>query len=292
MHPGVDKFMMQLRMESKQRENRRKPPISSPDVVQTGDFLFSQTLEHDGDSGKLLLAIRKSDHSDRYLAKHSYTDCACNEFVYTKLAQAMGYCMPDAVLFQLSVGEKRPYFKTEYIIGERYLDGADPCPSYETIRARAKNWAHYFAFRGLYAMTGESDGLEVMLAQDDLLYRVDTTDAFPISNWELDAAGIDQQIGGYNPHTAIREQLLNMDFTKILDEAHCDWWLEKSVQIDRESSAHFLEPFARIQDIPQDYIDGFLNTLCYFYPDFIGDYFKRYISALQIQCREYLRAKR
>lgn len=93
MHPGFDKYMMQLRMESKEQENQEKPPITSPDVVQTADFVFSQIPHQEGDSGRLLLAKRKVDRNDRYLVKHAYTDCACNEFIYTKLAQAMGYCM-------------------------------------------------------------------------------------------------------------------------------------------------------------------------------------------------------
>lgn len=126
MHPGLNKYMMQLRMESKEKENQGKPPITSPDVVQTADFVFSRIPHQEGDSGRLLLAKQKADRNKRYLVKHAYTDCACNEFIYTKLAQVMGYSMPDAVLFQLSPGETRPYFKTEYIIGERYLNVTDP----------------------------------------------------------------------------------------------------------------------------------------------------------------------
>lgn len=38
---------------------------------------------------------------EKYLAKHAFADCAANEFVYIKLAQAMGFKMPDAVLFSL-----------------------------------------------------------------------------------------------------------------------------------------------------------------------------------------------
>lgn len=83
MHPGFDKYMMQLRMESKEQENQGKPPITSPDVVQTADFVFSQIPHQEGDSGRLLLAKRKVDRNDRYLVKHAYTDCACNEFIYT-----------------------------------------------------------------------------------------------------------------------------------------------------------------------------------------------------------------
>lgn len=292
MRPGFNKFMMRLRMESKQRENQGKPAITSSDVVQTADFVFSQALERVGDSGKLLLAKRKTDRKEQYLVKHAYTDCACNEFVYTKLAKAMEYCMPDAVLFQLSPGEKRPYFETEYIIGERYLNVLDPSPSYEKVRNCAKNWKQFFAFNGLYGMTGEGDGVEIVLADDDYIYRVDTTDAFPLSNHQLDTAGIDIEIGGHNLYAETKKLLLEADFSNVLDAFRCDWLLTRCDNLDIESRSYFLEPFARIQDIRRDYIDDFLNTLCYFYPDFIGDYFKLYISALQSQCGEYLKAKR
>ena len=117
----------------------------------------------------------------------------------------MGYCMPDAILLQLSPQEKRPYFKTEYIIGERYLSVIDSAPSYEKIREHAKNWNQFFPFLGLYALTGEADGIELLLADDDLIYRVDTTDAFPISNFQLDMAGINQEIGGHNLYQEIKK---------------------------------------------------------------------------------------
>ncbi len=140
MGSELEQRIMQLRMKSKEKENQNKPPITSPDVVETADFLFSQPFPHDGDSGPLLLATRNANRKERYLVKHAYTDCACNEFVYTKLAQAMGYCMPDAVLFQRSKGAQCPCFKTEYIIGERYLKVVDACPSYERVREQAINW--------------------------------------------------------------------------------------------------------------------------------------------------------
>lgn len=58
-----------------------------------------------------------------------------------------------------------------------------------------------------------------------------------------------------------------------------------------ECAAPYLEPFSRIQEISDDYIDGFLNTLCYFYPDFIADYFKLFIYALRKRATEYLKSR-
>ena len=237
MAPNMGKMMMRLRMESKKRENQGKPPIDSPDIAQTADFAFSE-IQHDGDSGQLL-AKRKSTQRDQYLVKHEFSDCACNDFIYTKLAQAMGYCMPDAVLFQLSPGEKRSYFKTEYIIGERYLNVIDSAPTYETVREQAKNWTHYFAFCSLYAITGEGDGIEILLADDHKIYRVDTTDAFPISNYQLEFAGINQEMDGYVPYNVIKEQLLSANFSGILDGTSCDWMLEQCAKINADSRSCF-----------------------------------------------------
>jgi len=105
-------------MEAKALENAHKPALNSTDIRETSDFVFSdfQPFESVGDSGPLLIAKKKGNKSEKYLIKHYYTDCAANEFVYTKLAQAMDLRMPDAVLFRLSDGEKRNYWHTEYTI--------------------------------------------------------------------------------------------------------------------------------------------------------------------------------
>ena len=290
----LDKLLMQLRMESKAEENRKKPPISSSDVVETDDFVFApfNPLNRIGDSGPLLLAKRKADRKDRYVVKHASTDCACNEYIYAKLAQAMGYHVPKTLLFLLSKGEKRKYFKTEYIIGNQYLECAIASPAYSEIREKAENWYEYFSFRGMYAMFSESDSFETLLAQNGLIYRIDTTSAFLISDWQLDDAGINFSFEGKNPYDIRKKQLLSSDFSTALNTCWCDIQLENCLKKDAAGRSYFLAPFARIQEISDDYIDDFLNTLCYFYPDFIGDYFKRYISALQKQCAEYWREKR
>ena len=96
--------MRRLRMENKNIENAKKPRLKSNDVLNTGDFMFSSitTKESEGDSGNLLLARNKINKKEKYLVKHAYCDCAANEFIYTKLAQAMDVKMPDAKLFQIS----------------------------------------------------------------------------------------------------------------------------------------------------------------------------------------------
>ena len=212
MEPGVNSIMWQLRMEDKEREdkereNEGKPPLNSPDVMMTGDYVFTPItpLDRIGDSGQLLLAKKKSDRSQRYLVKHEFTDCAANEFVYTKLAQAMRFKMPDAFLFQFSKGEKRRYFKTEYILGTTFLDFVVESPTYEQIREQAANWQDFFHFQAMYTMCREQDSFEVPIASDGCLYRVDTTASFILSDNMLAQAGINEVIGNSVPKENIKK---------------------------------------------------------------------------------------
>ena len=292
----IENAMRRDRMADKALENRSKSPLSSSDVVQSADFVFSpiKPLDRVGDSGPLLLAKLKADRSQRYLVKHAYTDCAANEFVYTKLAQAMGTKMPDAVLFQISEGEKRKYFKTEYIIGLKYLDLAIENPSYQQIREQALNWQDYFRFRAMYDMLQESDSFETPLAADGLIYRVDTTDAFPLSDCLLSRAGLNIEMeNGINVKETVRQYILHLEYDQLWKNQDFDRTLRRLVELHGEEGIpYFLESFALIQEIKNDDIDDFLNTLCYFYPDFIGDYFKLFIAALQRKSYEYLKSKK
>jgi hypothetical protein len=291
----IERAMRRERIADKAIENSPKPLLSSPDVVQTVDFVFSsiKPLNRIGDSGPLLLAKWKPDRSRRYLVKHAYTDCAANEFVYTKLVQAMGTKMPDVVLFQLSEGEKRNYFKTEYIIGLKYLDLEIEAPSYQQIRERAINWDDYFRFRAIYEMFCEGDSFETPLAKDGYIYRVDTTDAFILHDAQLACAGININIDGQNAKTNIKQYALSFPYHTCWEYRNFDKQLQSYIErYGNECVDPYLEPFSRIQEIPCDYIDDFLNTLCYFYPDFIGDYFKLFIAALQKKSNEYLKTRK
>lgn len=58
-----------------------------------------------------------------------------------------------------------------------------------------------------------------------------------------------------------------------------------------ECTKYYLEPFSRIQGISDEYLDGAINTLCYFYPDLIGDYYKLFIHALQKEVLKYLNSR-
>ena len=287
--------MRDLRLKDKAVENSTKPPLISNDVRETRDFVFSPIMPNNriGDSGSLLLAKKKNNRMNQYLIKHAFCDCAVNEFVYTKLALAMGLKMPEAVLFRISDGEKRKYFGTEYILGTQYLNLAIENPTYDEIREQAINWQDWFRFLALYEMFTECDSFETPLASDGHIYRVDTSAAFPTSELFLSLAGLNVEREGQNVKESMKQRMLSHPFEKCWDYFNLDEAVEKyTIRYGIECAELYLEPFSLIQGISDDYIDEFLNTLCYFYPDFIGDYFKQFISALQNKAEELLKAKR
>ncbi len=286
----IDAEMKRLRLEAKALENAGKPMLDSADVRETKDFVFSrfQPFEKIGESGPLFIAKQKENRCQRYLIKHYYADSAANEFVYTKLAQAMDLKMPNAVLFHISEGEKRKYWHIEYVLGTDFLDLVVENPGYQLIREKAKNWEDYFRFMAMYRMCNESDTFETPLASDECIYRVDTTASFILKEAMLANAGVTQRIGDSIPAERVKEYI----------NWYKDFWRFPSFQIDLEScigkygkecKRPYIETFGRLLGVRDDYIDEFLNTLCYFYPDYIGDYFKEYIRALKAESEGFLK---
>lgn len=284
-----------LRMEDKARENSWKPALAASDIVETRDFVFSayQPYEKNGDSGALLIAKRKTNRSERYVVKHAYADCAANEYVYTKLAQAIGLKMPDAVLFKWSDDEKRRYWKTEYILGTRYLENAI-VPTQAQIKMLAKNPDDLFRFHAMERLCHESDGIEYLLAEDGFLYRIDTTASFILSHGYFFGAGINEieletEFDGRTPKEKVKQHVSQLDFEAYLavEDFQSDLDFHKT-RFGHECVAPYLDTYKRLTEIPDTYIDDFLNTLCYIYPDFIGDYFKKYIVTAKRQAAKFL----
>ena len=271
-----------FRMKNKAVENAGKPALVSDDVLKTTDFIFSRNFEvsRRGDSGQLMLAKSKLNKAERYIIKHEYTDCACNEFVYSKLANFLGVKVPAAKLFEITPDEKRKYFKTEFIVGIKYINAVAVQKGFSfTDKNLANNWQDYFKFKALYDLFDEGDDIETILDDKGYIYRIDNTDAFRLGSYFLDLAGIDYAFEGFVDVKAnIRKQILNI---LNYDEGpgRFIYQYEKLCSKYGENYAkYYLEPFCKMQEVPDDYINEFLNTLCHFYADMVGDYYRGYIE--------------
>ena len=244
---------------------------------------FNSQIEY-GDSGPLLIATPRNGKNPQYIIKHSYSDCAANEFVYTRLAQAMDLKMPDVVLFQGSDSHIRQKFQSKYIMGSMYVPIKIEKPTYQQIRNEAKNWQDYFRFLAMYTMLNESDSFETPLSTDGFVYRIDTSAAFGLDKSFISAASMPPF------QNMIREYILGLDYNKSWEERNYMGRLQHCIELyGEESKSIFLEPFCRIIELSPAYVNDILNTLCIIYPDIIGDYYKQFIEGIQKQAALFIK---
>ncbi|MGE5631825.1 MAG: hypothetical protein ACM3TR_12105 [Caulobacteraceae bacterium] len=110
-------MMKKDQLVNKEKENSAKILRSSDDIVNSNDYMFSQKhgIERVGDSGNLILGYSRTNKQDKYIIKHYFTDCACNEFIYSKLSNKIGVSVPIVKLMRVDKDDKNKYFYTEYI---------------------------------------------------------------------------------------------------------------------------------------------------------------------------------
>lgn len=271
------------RVANKAIENQGKPPLVSPDVLDADDFTFepfAQRRGDNGDSGSLLLATHKSNPAHKYIVKHAFCDCAANEYVYSKLVRAMGLKMPAVKLFRLSDPLDDTLFGTEYVCGIEYLNVVDADPSLEVI-GRAKNTDDYYMFHTLYMMFREGDIVQAVLADDGYIYRIDCSDAFAIDHMTLMIAGVDDANGGSGN--------LTTGLSRLWNPPDMHETIRQYVNIYGEDRIPALtDPLFAVQQIRKPYIDQFLNTLCYFYPDHIGEYYSRFLTEMKKSMKRFV----
>jgi len=290
---GVSCMLQKERMRFKLRENIGKPRLVCSDVVLTTDFLFSP-MNHQGDSGQLLIAKRKGMPAEKYLVKHEATDCACNEYVYYKLAKWLNVPVPEVILFEVPQNEKRKHFETEYISGSRWINIANRCPTVEQLINNDDYLKIWSQCEALEIMFSESDGIELVIANHEQLYRVDTQASFNICFHWLDYLGVNIEIQGHNVHQFYQKQLeiLLEEWRSKNIVRELELTLKQLNQLSgRDCASWFWEPFIQVQDITRGDIDSFLNVLCYFYPDCVGAYYREYIKILQEKSAKYLKYK-
>ena len=129
----------------KEKENLKREFPNSDDFLLTSNFIFKE-YKNCGDSGDLLLAINKNNSDEQYIIKHAYYDCACNEYMYSKIGNKMGIKIVPVKLFY--VNSNKELFKSDFVCGIEYLKKAQII-SYKDLENNKKsiiNFNDYYRF--------------------------------------------------------------------------------------------------------------------------------------------------
>ena len=274
------------KLKSKENVNRDIP--ISDDILYISDFTLEK-YDHLGDSGNLYLATNKQNQNEKYILKHEYYDCACNEYMYSKIGNKMGIKIAPVKLFVLDNKEKK--FKSDFVCGIKYFENCKHV-DYDYIsknKDKINNFEDYFRMLGLESLFGESDGIEVVKYNSDI-YRLDTTAAFTLSDYFIHPLAYDYETNGINIKESANKIILqlanrNTDSRVRIWNADLDLFIDK---IKKQYANYYLETFTLFQKITEKDIDEYTRILTFFYPNIIGDYFKKYLSNLKLDVDIFL----
>ena len=292
----IEKALVKDRLNNRFLKNKCKPPISNNDILQIDKFDFKNTaFSKIGDSGKLLLAVNKFNKNEKYIVKHEYIDCACNEFMYSKLGQLLGVKYADTKFFNTLTPPLNSLFTTEDVVGIEYLDIKNDKVNFGTLKDECKNIEDYFKFLAISKLLLDEDSYEIVLDKKEYIYKIDNTATFCLSNYTLQSIYIDFSANIKGMIIDV-EEFTKKQFEKKLEyyklhnfSDYKDTLVHIRTNYDEKYVKYYLQPFQNLYNLKLSKIDNIINTLCYFYPDYVGDYYKKYIEITQNKVEKFLK---
>lgn len=272
----------------KLEENKNKDFIVSDDLLYTSDFRF-EFFSDLGDSGELLIATNRNDSNDKYIIKHQYYDCACNEYMYSKIGNKMGISIALVKLFV--VDDDNDMFVSDFICGVKYFDNAKHVNSSYVIQNKDRiiNWEDYFRMLGLSVLLNDGDSFEV-LECDNKIYRIDTSSSFLISDYLIHLLAYDYISNGIDIRDFSTKKILEVALGDS-DYRFKNWVFSYNNFIEkygREYLDYYLEPFYLLDNIKDSDIYEWIGVLTYIYPNVVGETYNIYFSNLKKDVRKYL----
>lgn len=273
----------------KQKENQKKKiPTPTEDILYSSSFTFD-FFSDSGDSGTLLLATNKKDKHEKYILKHQYYDCACNEFMYSKIGRAMNIEIAPVKLFYMD--DKKKKVKTNFVSATPYYeDGTKNCYN-DLIKKKdcIHNFFDIYRFMGLYDLLLEGDGVEWILS-NKTIYRIDTTDSFTLSELFIHYLAYDFTYQNIDIKKFANHQILNL--AKRNPEMRIGYWISNmnsfKSKYGEENLQHYLFPFYQFTKISEEMIQSWVEILTYFYPDIIGEYYLQFCKNLKDDVKIFL----
>ncbi len=263
----------------KEIEHQKQCSYPLQDILYTSDFTFT-FFSSKGDSGEILLATSKTDPKVQYLVKHAFYDCACNEYIYSKIGNKMGISIAPVQFFWNN--DKNPIFASDFLCGITFFDSGKTISYQKLMEEKDEiiNWQDYFKMKGLEILFDEGDGIEI-IKQKNKIYRIDTTDSFAISHLDIANLVYHFYLGDFTSSEA-KENLLKRTFANKTRRNYWKFGMNTFLSYySVEYLSLFLEPFFLMKKITLKEIQEWNRVVTFFYPNLIGEYFQSYFMNIK-----------
>lgn len=242
--------------------------IADSDFINAGDFSFAPFHPGvGGDSGTLRLATSKQNPDLQYVVKMGEPQLAANEFMYHKLAAALGLYTQEVKLF-------RGNARYRHACAIRYVNGAQP---YHSSAGGSDHIRALIAFRALYIILNEDDSFERYLDGAGRLFKLDNASSF-----NLDAQAVNGILHGAR-YENLERRLHFCEYPKyriLRNILTRDFGLE--------SDSVYLGTIRRFAELDDSCMDDPCGAIEQNYPEDLGDYYFEFFLIRQKVCHQFL----
>ena len=236
---------------------------------------FPHPLHSDefGDSGAMELATSKTDPSEQYVIKrgNTYPEIACNEFMYHKVATALGLYTQEV---KLITGSK-DYRRSAAI---RYVPSAR---EFRLKESNGENYRAFFEFEALFIILNEDDSHEYYLDEQGRMFKLDNATAFTVQQTTV------MYFDG-NP----LGRFFIPDINAPLNAVGYDWYHIKYEQFMREHGQTavdaYLSMIRRFSAFDENVLYEAYDGLDKQYPKALSRYYDECIRIRKATCRKFL----
>lgn len=276
----IRRYERQCFKELKLEENKNKLNINDNiDILYTKDYIL-QDYSNNGDSGKLLLAVNKNNNLEKYIVKHVYYNSACNEYMYSKVANKLGILTPQVKLFINNSNSNK--LASDFVCGIEYLDSIKQV-KYNDLINNIEYVKTYYKMVILELIFDQSDGIEYY-EYNNKLYQLDNAETFGLDFYDISPLAYNFNKNGIN----IREFTIKRLMKKINNPMvnRVEWWSKRFEQLSDkygEVFNHCLdEIISDFMNITDEEMNEWIETVTIIYPDAIGEYYLNYFKTLKL----------
>jgi len=254
--------------------------VTDKNICNAKDFEFVPYSPSVGsDSGMLYLATLKSNPLIQYVIKSESPELACNEFMYHKIASALGLHTQEVKLFEGVRGSK-------YAAGIRFSSNARKFNYEESTDA---NFCDFFSFLALYVILNEEDSQEFYIDEHDRVFKLDNAAAFNFTPTIAPAIVLEGKMPKAmeaNFKQMIKTSLNYVEYNKY--NIMCSVLAEKHGQKAESAMLGLFEKFAGFDDTM---LDEAYDSLDKIYPEWVSGYYSEFVVIRQAECKRFLKEK-
>ena len=214
----------------------------------------------------------------KLLIKHENPSSACNEFMYSRLAELLCIHAPKVFLFEVAKKDKK-LFASPYVVGIEYIEGLHPF-TLDEMNGKPEWQREYAECYALAVMCSQDDRIQMGMTPDRHIVSYDYTECFYLPASATRLMGYDED----TRMNALKNCLSSAKkaYHDILAGAGAGV-LQKELCVNsiEEVYPFYLEPFRKLIALTSEEIEAATDPLYDIYPIEVGEYFEEYIKLLQ-----------